>query len=799
MANKKISFEFDIDGKPIDVVIDKTLNLRQAVRELTKEINKTQEGTKEFELLSAKLNETKDNVDRVKAKSMEFFNTLSLLPGPVGELGNKLDSSINLLKTFSGFKLSDVTNQAKELVKDFGDILKNISDATGITKVYTVINNTLSKSFVSVGVGEAAAAAGARAFAAALTATGIGALVVLIGTAVSALMEFASGEKASEEATKSFNDALAEQQRLLGVDIDAIDMAAKAAALRAKIAGKSEEEIADITKKANEEKLQSYRDYDEKLYKAQKELSKNDKINGEQKLKENADINAKLLENSRKITAQILSNQQFELETQLAAKTKADAAAKAAADKAEALRKQRQDKIIQDTKTLVENEKQAQEEVTALTETNEKKRAQMELQAAMDKEIRAAQALKIDPKNEELRQTYITEIKEKYRLKTKDSDKKFDDEALKASEDFNKKVSEIRISTIKDETDKAIAERQQKYTNDLADLEKDKEFIKKSEEEKTIIRKDLAIASENDINKIKVDAKIKAGQDELAILEAQQKTLIAGTQAYTDNAIAIENQAYALKLANAKDNAKAIEAINIEHAQNLKNIDLAAFEAKKQIEIEKWQVVAGIGASLQALAGKNKELAIAGIVVEKAAAIGQIWANNAVANAKAVAAMPLTFGQPWVTINTVAAALSTAATVAAAAKAIGEINGQSTGGGGATSTTPAANSTQSLGRNYGDGGMIEGPLHASGGVPITAEGGEAIMARGAVTMFAPLLSAMNQMGGGTSFSKGAVGKASYDTPKVNTIDTPIIKTYVVSNELTSSAEKQARLKDLSTL
>ncbi len=48
MATKKVQFILDVDGKPIDVAIDKTLNLKQQFRELTKEIKKTKEGTKEF-------------------------------------------------------------------------------------------------------------------------------------------------------------------------------------------------------------------------------------------------------------------------------------------------------------------------------------------------------------------------------------------------------------------------------------------------------------------------------------------------------------------------------------------------------------------------------------------------------------------------------------------------------------------------------------------------------------------------------------------------------------------------------
>jgi hypothetical protein len=98
--------------------------------------------------------------------------------------------------------------------------------------------------------------------------------------------------------------------------------------------------------------------------------------------------------------------------------------------------------------------------------------------------------------------------------------------------------------------------------------------------------------------------------------------------------------------------------------------------------------------------------------------------------------------------------------------------------------------------------MIGGKRHAEGGTLIEAEAGEAILTRGAVTMFAPLLSAMNQMGGGTSFVRSAV-TTSNDNPNVSNSameQAPIIvKSYVVSSDMTSTQEKNARLKDLSTL
>jgi hypothetical protein len=75
------------------------------------------------------------------------------------------------------------------------------------------------------------------------------------------------------------------------------------------------------------------------------------------------------------------------------------------------------------------------------------------------------------------------------------------------------------------------------------------------------------------------------------------------------------------------------------------------------------------------------------------------------------------------------------------------------------------------------------------------------MTRGAVTMFSPLLSAMNQMGGGTSFSNMNVVRP--DNPIISNPaqeQAPIIvKSYVVEKDMTSSQQKQSRLKDLSTL
>ena len=118
----------------------------------------------------------------------------------------------------------------------------------------------------------------------------------------------------------------------------------------------------------------------------------------------------------------------------------------------------------------------------------------------------------------------------------------------------------------------------------------------------------------------------------------------------------------------------------------------AAAAAKQEINMAYLQLFEQFGNVLGQVAGKNKALAIAGIIISQAASIGQIIASTGIANAKAVAASPLTFGAPWVAINTISAGLSIASTIASAVKSIQQINQAAsqagvTGGGGSASTS----------------------------------------------------------------------------------------------------------------
>ena len=116
------------------------------------------------------------------------------------------------------------------------------------------------------------------------------------------------------------------------------------------------------------------------------------------------------------------------------------------------------------------------------------------------------------------------------------------------------------------------------------------------------------------------------------------------------------------------------------NARKEKELLQAKKEFRKAVQAQEIDIAMQFGSVLQQIAGKNKELAIAGVVVEQGGAIAKIVMSTLEANAKSVAASPLTAGQPFVTLNTIQGVLSVASAVAAGAQAIASINSADSGG-----------------------------------------------------------------------------------------------------------------------
>jgi len=265
-----------------------------------------------------------------------------------------------------------------------------------------------------------------------------------------------------------------------------------------------------------------------------------------------------------------------------------------------------------------------------------------------------------------------------------------------------------------------------------------------------------------------------------------------------------EDMAYEARKKAAGDNAQELELIELEHAAKLKEItnqEIQAYASVATAMADSFANVANALAAVYQLESENSKKTMEerkaafeqSKKYQKAAAL--LSAASGIIN---ILTQPSTLPSPFDWIVKIANAAALGIMTAVQIKKIDST--EFNGGGGSGSGSGSSGNT--LGRNYGDGGYIEGPRHAQGGVPITAEGGEAIMTRGAVTAFAPMLSMMNQMGGGKSFVNG-IGKPYYDNPKSQNVaeeSKPIImKSYVVSNDMKTEMEKQSRLKDLSTL
>jgi hypothetical protein len=282
---KKIDIKFDLDTKSVKIAGEETMKLTQQVRLLKAELASGKYSQEEFEVLAKKLGDVEDQMSKTKTRSGDLLTSLQLIPGPIGEIASKFNGAISLLKQFSGFSLKDLTFQFKETFDDVKEIGTQLFKTMGITKIYETVNNALARSFVAVGVGEQAAAAGARAFSAALVTTGIGALVVALGFAVNALIDYLSATEDSTAANEALNATIKEQNRLFEVNLKAIDNATKLNTARAKAAGASEEELFKITQEGGKARLDELKRQDQALFEQAQQIIKNEEIDAETKKK----------------------------------------------------------------------------------------------------------------------------------------------------------------------------------------------------------------------------------------------------------------------------------------------------------------------------------------------------------------------------------------------------------------------------------------------------------------------------------------------------------------------------------
>ena len=428
---------------------------------------------------------------------------------------------------------------------------------------------------------------------------------------------------------------------------------------------------------------------------------------------------------------------------------------------------------------------------------DEQEKARVSLQIDKEKTIAEINSLEMkENRKNQLRLAAIEDFnaKEKVLLeKQAEENKKKEEEKLRAEQDFTAKVKDIQTAAIEDEVKRQKQARQDKFANDVLALQRDKEFIKKSKEEQNEIIKNLEKALNLDLEKIDRDAALKRLDDQLKILDYRSRALQAGTRAYFKVQEEIINTAYEREKLAAKGQADLLLSIEEKYQADKKALKQQEIKAYGEIASATINSFAAITSALAAGYDQEAKTSKAAFEQRKKLQLATAYLSAA-AGIIQILTQPSVLPSPFDWIVKGANALALGITTAIQINTIKNTQFEGAAGG------AGAGGGQNLGKNYADGGLLEGPRHKDGGIPIVAEGGEAVMTRGAVTMFGPLLSKLNQAGGGASFNLPAMQGAINDNPKSNTSNEQmIIKTYVVESDLTTQQNKQARLKDLSTL
>lgn len=309
-------------------------------------------------------------------------------------------------------------------------------------------------------------------------------------------------------------------------------------------------------------------------------------------------------------------------------------------------------------------------------------------------------------------------VQQAYNSEVANINKKFDDEEAKKAEEKKQKEKEIAKLAFEEATlanENRTQALEQRYNREIAIInDKEKLLLATegiSEEKKKEIREQAAVARlAAQINRADeliaiVDEKEKLALSNVELNEAQRTKIVLDAEAERaairqakreDEILSLDNELNTLgttfdrrrELIAQKEQELLQQegltenqrtAIRLQAAEERRAIDEAELNARADLQNAYLDLAGQFGSVLQQIAGKNKKIAKAGVIIEQAAAIAKIIVNTGIANAKAVAALPITAGQPFVTINTISAGLSIASAIAAASKAIKQIDASDSG------------------------------------------------------------------------------------------------------------------------
>jgi hypothetical protein len=696
----------DVDklGDSVEKNDAKFVSLRRQIRETTVALqamaDQGKAGTKEFKQLSDKLDDLQDQQKRVAFQSAQIEDKLAALPGPIGAIGKQFQVAKESIDTFGkglavglgiiGLIVSAILamKEALSRTEEGQKTLNKISEAfekilNGLFAILEPIANVFADLITKM------LSSKETMMVLGKVAGGLSATFTILFGVIKSLGQFIIGNFVN--AFKTLVDVAGGAGKVLkGVFTFDYDLIKEGVNQVAESTKKGFTTFVDNAKQAGKgvatavvDGITTGFDSGEKAFiDGQKRLTKKQKEDA----KKNAEESKKAAEEASKA----------ETEAYLATLSERDAEVykrgqKFNDDKAKLVKAG-----ITDFTTLEEGYRKDLEKINKKYDDAEKKAAEekqkklkddaqksiddrvaaLDLQSAVllqkTKEDYDGRIKIVNEKEKELlSNAYLTEA-ERTKIKLDAEDQR---------RAINKEALDNQILTIDNEQKQLLAKSKEDYDARIA-LVDEKEKLLLSDVSLTEAQR-----TQIQINAAEERAGIRAEQlgEELQANENQLNEIGISY----DKKLQLTNEKEALLLQNASLTEAQRTAIIQQASQERINIMLAEKQARADIQNAELDLVQNFGGLLKELAGKNKKLAIAGVVVEQAAAIGKILVNTGIANAKALAASPLTFGQPWVAINTISAGLSIAASVAAGAKAIQQINSSDNGAPASAGSAPS--------------------------------------------------------------------------------------------------------------
>ena len=694
---KEIQIKIGVDDSQLQNAAGSADNLRKQLREASIELENTVAKfgltSEEAAKAAQKVGELRDTLGDARSLAAAFdadkrfaavgqalqgvLGGFTAVQGALAAFGvESEDVQKSLLKVQGLLAFTQGINQllaAQDAFKNLGVVIQT---TTGIQKLFATTTVATSTALNAVGVSSTAASVGVRAFSSALIATGIGALVVGLGLAVNALIDFVDN---TAEATAA-NEAFAASLELVDVGLQGelrfIKRNSAERIAAAKAVGKSQQELTQLSNDAIDQEIGS-------LQRAQKERTdiynaalKDRNLNA----KDFAKISDDYTKNEIETTARIkdLQSQQRINNYQQQEQQRKDN--ESAAAKRSAQRKQENEKAQREREQFAEKQKQtaadtermildAQRTATkALLDDEAQRRLDIQFQRDDDlAKLKANLDAKLITQEQYLQavsainarytaqdQAITNDAKTKQAEKDEDDRKKALDKAISdAEESLNIKITNI---------DNEFAAKQRKLEEQrAAETITDAEYNTM----KTQLDFEAATARETALNSVVEQG--GAYKAEIQKNFADQSNQLAQQTADTQTAIVV----------NASEQQVAIEQSKQEALRQLQDLTIGN--------------IAALGNLLGQFGEESKGLAIAAIVIEQGTNIAKIVIDTQREIAGYFAAYStIPVAGPGIaaglaTAAKIRAGLGIATAVAAAATGISKIksaNKKSSGGGG---------------------------------------------------------------------------------------------------------------------